>query len=158
MVSIKVLKRFEVFKGLDDKALAKIADICRERTLGEGHICFKQGNRAIELHLCCSGSVDISVWLREPWGIEVTVHRAKGGELFGWSALVEPYTYTASAKCVERTEEIYIKGSDLVDLFEPNPEMGYIVMKNVSAAVSSRLTETREKLSTEIAASINREW
>jgi len=91
------------------------------------------------------------VKLFEPWSREVTIYRTGGGELFGWSALVEPYRYTSSAKCAEKTEEIYIKGSDLLKLFEQYPRTGYVVMRNLSAIISSRLTETRQKLSKEYA-------
>lgn len=158
MVSTQVLKEFGLFQGLDDSELTKIAELCNERTLDEGTLYFDQGKEAKEIHLCRSGKVDIVVRLREPWGIEVTVHKAGGGEVFGWSSLVEPYIYTASAKIVERTEDIYIKASDLSKLFEENTRIGYIFMRNLSAVISSRLTEYRQKLSVEIAATIKKEW
>lgn len=158
MVSTQVLKEFGLFQGLDDSELTKIAELCNARTLDEGTLYFDQGKEAKEIHLCRSGKVDIVVRLREPWGIEVTVHKAGGGEVFGWSSLVEPYIYTASAKIVERTEDIYIKASDLSKLFEENTRIGYIFMRNLSAVISSRLTEYRQKLSVEIAATIKKEW
>jgi len=158
MVSTQVLKEFGLFQGLDDSELTKIAELCNERTLDEGTLYFDQGKEAKEIHLCRSGKVDIVVRLREPWGIEVTVHKASGGEVFGWSSLVEPYIYTASAKIVERTEDIYIKASDLNKLFEENTRIGYVFMRNLSALISSRLTEYRQKLSVEIAATIKKEW
>ena len=158
MVNIQVLKEIGLFKGLDDSELAKIAELCHERTLDAGVLYFAQGNNATELHLCRSGKVDIIVRLREPWGIEVTVHTVNGGGIFGWSSLVEPHIYTASAKCVERTEDIYIKAAALTKLFEQNPNIGYVLMRNLAAVISSRLTEYRHKLSLEIAATIRKEW
>ena len=158
MVNIQVLKEIGVFEGLDDGELAKIAELCHERTLDAGVLYFSQGHNATELHLCRSGKVDIMVRLIEPWGIEVTVHTIKGGGVFGWSSLVEPHIYTASAKCVERTEEIYIKAADLTKLFERNHNMGYVLMRNLAAVISSRLTEYQQKLSVEIAATIRKEW
>ena len=102
--------------------------------------------------------MDIVVRIHEPWGAEVTVHSAITNEVFGWSALVEPYVYTATAKCVGKVDEVYIIGTDLIKLFEQNPEIGYIVTRNLSVMVSNRLMETREKLSKEIAASTNLDW
>jgi len=158
MVSTQVLKEFGLFKGLDDSELTKIAELCHERTLDDGTMYFDQGKKATELHLCRSGKVDIIIQIWEPWGIQVTVHTAGGGDIFGWSSLVEPYIYTASAKIVERTEDIYIKASDLNNLFEDNPRIGYIFMRNLSAVISSRLTQYRKKLGVEIAATIKKEW
>ena len=152
MVTIADLKRFGVFKGLEDDELAAIAELCRERTFGKGALCFSRGKRAMELHLCRSGRVDIVVELSQPSGTsEVAVHTATAGEVFGWSALVGPHKYTASARCVERTEDITIRGSQLVDLFEQNYHMGYRVMRNLSTAVSSRLAAARERLTESVA-------
>jgi CRP-like cAMP-binding protein len=102
--------------------------------------------------------VNIVVKIHEPWGMDVTVQTAKAGEVFGWSVLVEPYIYTASAKCEGKVKEIYIKGSELRDLFEQNPHMGCILMNNLSASINSRLTETRKKLTKAIAAASHKDW
>lgn len=140
---------FEVFKGLDDKELAKIAELAYVGPLCEGQRIFIEGKRATHLHLLRSGQVDIVVWVREPWNRNVTVHQVKTGELFGWSALVVPHTYTASAQCVEAGEQICIGGSELLHLLDQYPHMGYIVMRSISAEISARLTQTRKRLSTE---------
>ncbi|HEY50200.1 MAG TPA: cyclic nucleotide-binding domain-containing protein [Dehalococcoidia bacterium] len=158
MISHEILKEFALFEGINDEVLKDIAELCHERSYGEGDSCFLQGRKATELYLCRSGRVDVTVQVREPWGMEVTVHTATVGELFGWSAMVEPYVYTASAKCQERTEAICINRSDLLDFFRKRPEVGYLVMTNLGAVISSRLTESRLKLSKAMAAAANLEW
>ncbi len=150
MISSQILKEFRLFNGLDDSELAKIAEFCYERSLKANTICFIQDRDATDVHLCCSGEVDIIIQLYEPWGTEVRVHKIRKGEVFGWSALLEPHTYTSSAKCAGIVEEVYIKGSDLLDLFEQNLHMGYVVMRNLSAIISSRLREDRQRLSREL--------
>ena len=82
MVSSQILKEFVLFNGLDNSELSQIAVICHERSLDDGALCFVQGNKAMEIHLCRSGEVNIVVKIHEPWGMEVTVHTAKAGELF----------------------------------------------------------------------------
>jgi CRP/FNR family cyclic AMP-dependent transcriptional regulator len=158
MVPFEALKEFGLFDGLDDSELAKVAELCQERTFEEGDICFRQNSNANELHLCRFGKMNIVVSIWEPWAREVTIYIAKAGEVFGWSALVEPYLYTSSAKCVEKTQEIYIKGSDMKELFDQNPRIGYVVMTNLSATISSRLSETRQKLSREYAAATQHDY
>jgi CRP/FNR family cyclic AMP-dependent transcriptional regulator len=149
MVTASVLKGFEPFKGLNDGELAKIAELCSEVSLTKDERIFAEGTRATHLHLLRSGKVDVVIWVGEPWNKDITVHQARPGELFGWSGVVAPYTYTASAECVEAGEEISIRGSGLLDLFDKNPRMAYAVMRNLSAQISARLRETRQKLSTE---------
>ena len=149
MVTIQVLKGFELFKGLRDSELSKIAELCHVQTMQEGDQPFVEGARATDLHLCRSGKVDVTIWIREPWNTNVAVHRVEPGQLFGWSALVAPYTYTASAVCVESGEEIRIKGNDLLVMMDENPVIGYKIMTNLDAEISARLMQTRQKLSIE---------
>ncbi len=158
MISHEVLKEFALFEGLNNEVLKNIAGLCHEHSYREGESCFLQGRKATELYLCRSGRVDVTVQVREPWGMEVTVHTSTAGELFGWSAMLEPYVYTASAKCQEITDVICINRSDLIDFFRKSPEVGYLVMTNLGAVISSRLTESRLKLSKAMAAAANLEW
>lgn len=149
MVNVDVLKGFELFQGLNDSDLLKIAQICHLHTLQEGDLIFKEGNRAADIHLCHSGKVDVTIWIREPWNKNVVVHRVVPGELFGWSALVAPYTYTASAECVEPGEVILVSGYELLMLLDRNPSVGYRIMTNLDTEISARLMQTRQKLSME---------
>jgi CRP/FNR family transcriptional regulator, cyclic AMP receptor protein len=158
VVTKHVLKEFKIFKGLDDSELEKIAGLCHERTLKKGALLFTQGTKSTKLHLCRTGGADITIQLFEPHGIEVTVHQLKAGEVYGWASLVKPNLFTASAKCIEKTEEIYIKAVDLRKLFNENNHVGYVIMKNLAEVVSSRLTEHMKKLAVEIATDIRKEW
>jgi len=150
MISRQDLKGFGLFNGLDDSELAQIAEFCHERNRPARTICFVQDRKAEDMHLCRSGKVDLIIQLYEPAGTEVKIHTIEEGEVFGWSALMEPCTYTSSAKCVGMVEEVYIKGSDLVNLFEQNLHIGYVVMRNLSNIIHSRLTQDRQRLSREL--------
>ena len=149
MINVHVLKGFDLFQGLTDNDLSKIADLCHLHTIQEGDIIFKEGNRATDIHLCNSGKVDVTIWIREPWNKNVVVHRVVAGELFGWSALVAPYTYTASAECVEPGDVIVVNGHALLMMLAENPTVGYRIMTNLDTEISARLMQTRQKLSME---------
>ena len=149
MVNVHILKGFELFKGLSEDSLAKIAELGHLYAIREGDRIFAETTKARDVHLCRSGKVDILIWVGQPWNRNIAVHRAGPGEVFGWSALVAPYIYTASAECVESGEEIRFKGSELITLFGQNPDIGYAIMENLSANVSLRLTQTRQRLVSE---------
>ncbi len=146
MVTVQHLKEFALFKGLTDSDLERIAELCHLHTLHEGDRILEEGTRATNLHICCSGKVDIVTWVKKPWNKYVRVHQAQAGEVFGWSALVEPYTYSASGVCVEDGEEIRIAGSDLRALLHQYPHMGYTIMENIAAEISARLVQMRQSL------------
>lgn len=160
MTTIQELKSYKLFNGLTDDELSRIVPLCQERSLKKGTICFKQGTPASELHLCRIGKVNIVVQHFEAPTIYVRVHTAVEGEVFGWSALVEPFQYTASAICVENTEEIYLRNADLFKLFDQVPRTGYTFMKNLAAIVSSRVTDYGKRLSKDVAldARDDHEW
>jgi len=147
MISLQDLRRFDIFNGLEDGELAEIAALCREHVYEPESICFTEGIKAEDLYLLQEGQVEIKIELRRPWRhTKSTVTTIGPGRLFGWSALVEPGIFTATARCPKRSEVIAIRGADLIDLFEKNSHIGYVVMKNLSAVIGSRLTRTRQRL------------
>lgn len=160
MTTIEELKTYRLFDGLDGEDLGRIAPLVRERSMEKGTICFRQGTPAGELHLCRSGRVDLVVQHFEAPTIYVTIDTVKEGEAFGWSALVEPYRYTSSAICAEKTTEFYLAPEDLLQLFDDVPRIGYIFMKNLAALVSSRVTSYGKRLSKDVAldARDDHEW
>jgi CRP-like cAMP-binding protein len=135
MCTVQVLKGFGLFKGLDDSELSKIAVLCHVNAMHEGDQIFKEGTRATDLNLCRNGKVNIVIWVREPWNKNVVVHRVEPGEVFGWSALVAPYTYTASAECVESGEQVSIAGHELLAVLDQYPLVGYKIMSNLTAEI-----------------------
>lgn len=146
MVSVEKLKNIDIFKGLNENQLGKITELCEERELEAGARCFTQGEKAEKLHICVSGAVDIKVWLRMPWGIELTLYTARDGVTFGWYALVEPYIYFNTAQCVKKTVELTIDNSKLLELFKEDPKIGYLVFDNLLIVMKSILQEDQYKL------------
>jgi CRP-like cAMP-binding protein len=151
MTTIQELKTFQLFDGLSDDDLKRLVPLANERSHNKGTICFRQGTPASELHLCRSGQVDIVVQHFEAPTIYVKIDTLLKGQAFGWSALVVPYFYTASAICAEKTAEIYFRRDDLFKLFDQVPIIGYVFMKNLAAIVSSRITKYEKRLSKDIA-------
>jgi CRP/FNR family cyclic AMP-dependent transcriptional regulator len=149
MVTVQRLKEFELFKGLSDSDLERIAELCHLHTLHEGDRILEEGTRATNLHILCSGKVDIVTWVKKPWNKYVRVHQAQPGEVFGWSALVAPYNYSASAICAEDGEEIRIRSTDLLALFHQHHHIGYTIMENLAADIGARLIQMRQSLITE---------
>lgn len=151
MVTTEVLKEFDLFKGLTEGELSKVAKLCHEHTLPSGALCYAQESTATRLHLCRSGKVDIVFQLPDPRDLKVTLHRLHKGDIFGWPAISDPPINTASAVCRETTEEIWILGSDLLNLFEQDSHIGYLVMKNLNSLIRLRMKESRKNLSLDIA-------
>ena len=149
MVTIQSLSRFPIFEGLTDDELERIAALCREDVYEAGATFHEEGAVSEYLYIVQNGEVSLEMELElQPYASprQTLIEVLTKGEVFGWSALVEPHTRTLSAKCVERARVIVIKGSDLLDLFESEPHIGYRMMARVTRIVASRLQDTRQSL------------
>jgi CRP-like cAMP-binding protein len=151
MVSTDILKSINLFSGLTQTELAGIAKLCRERTYESGSVIFTIGGSATDVYLLETGKVDIQIEFKiYDYEILTTVYTVGKGEIFGWSALVPPHRLTASARCEGKADVMMINGKELLEYLEKDRRVGYVVMKNLSALVSSRLASTTIALRHEI--------
>ena len=151
MVSTDILKSISLFSGLTQTELAGIAKLCRERTYESGSVIFTIGGSATDVYLLETGKVDIQIEFKiYDYEILTTVYTVGKGEIFGWSALVPPHRLTASARCEGKADVMMINGKELMEYLEKDRRIGYVVMKNLSALVSSRLASTTIALRHEI--------
>lgn len=151
MVTIQDLKQFDLFAGLDDSELAQVAQLCTRRLCENASQVFSPGAPAEDIFLLegKNDAVQIEVLVGER-GPRTVIHTLQKGEAFGWAALVPPHQRTATARCVERASLIGLNGRRLTELLEKNEHMGYVVMKNLSAILSARLSHTTLALRREI--------
>ncbi len=151
MVSTEILRSFSLFSGLGQTELAGIAKLCRERAYESGSLIFTIGGSATDVYLLETGKVDIQIEFKiHDYEIMSTVYTVGKGEIFGWSALVPPHRLTASARCEGKADVIMINGKELMEFLEKDRRIGYVVMKNLSALISSRLASTTIALRHEI--------
>jgi CRP-like cAMP-binding protein len=151
VVSAQDLKQFNLFVGLEESELAEIAKLCTRRTYESGAEVFSPGAPAGDVFLLEGGNdavqIEISMCEHSP---RTVLHTLQKGEFFGWAALVPPHQRTATARCVGRASVICVDGKALMGLLEKDGHMGYVVMKNLSGILSTRLTYTTLVLRREI--------
>jgi signal transduction histidine kinase len=149
VVASRTLKRFQIFEGLTDSQLERIAELCREEVYPGGVTIFEEGGRAENLYLLWQGTValemKIQAWPQEP-PKKTVIDVIARGEPFGWSALAEPHILTLAAKTLEQSRVIIVRGDDLHQLLESDHHMGYSVTERLTNVVGGRLKDTRAKL------------
>lgn len=153
MDTINTLKRAEVFLGLDDNELERIASLssCREETYQPEDVIFKSKNQAKDLYIVSDGQVELVVRNTRASGEtekEVVVDRVSKGGLFGWSSLVKPHYYTLTAVCRKQTRLLVINGSELQELFQNNIEIGFKVYQSLSQIIGNRLRYMEQSIAT----------
>jgi len=146
-MAIKVsLSEFTLFKDLPEEVIDKVDKLCEEATFKAGDFIFREGDSADKLHFLVDGSIVLKVNLTSrPDSITVSAVNKKH-ESFGWSGIVAPYHYTASAVCDTDCSIFTVNGESFMKLLEEYPSAGFIVMKRITELVASRLRTSRQAL------------
>ena len=147
------LKRAELFLGLDDADLLRIATLpsSHEVVFSPGEAIIRGGARASDLFVLREGEVDLVMAVPSEHLDEahtVQVDRVTTGGCFGWSALVRPHFYVMSAVCRRPSEVVNISGAELMALFEEEHSIGYRVFQSLSHIIGARLRDVEQALAT----------
>lgn len=146
MVSAQQLSEFELFEGLSVEQLETVADLCEEVTCSRGEMLFWEGDEAGLLYILLEGKIHISLQLSSrPERVTMSII-GEHGQPFGWSGVVAPHYYTASALCESDCRALAINGQELLQVLAQDPTMGFVVIQRVAEVISTRLRNTRSAL------------
>ena len=145
---VSILKRCEVFVGLDDSDLEKIAALhsWRRENYKEGIFIFRENVRANDFYILEEGEVRLVIDVHHEGTREVTqvpVDAITKGDVFGWSSLVSPHSLTLSALCVRPSSVMVVNGAELSALMDSDHSLGYEIMKGLVRVIGARLRDLR---------------
>ncbi len=147
---IEFLRHSELFAGLNDDMLRKIALLCRQDSYRAKTVLFAEGDSADKVYMLQEGIVVIRIQPAPDANSIVVQPVEKKYSVFGWSGLAEPNVYTATAVCATEAKVVTIDGKELMALLEEYPSVGLVVMRRVAAIISARLRHTREHLTRDV--------
>ena len=128
-------KEFDLFRGVSQRVIAEIGKLGEEVTFKRDEIVFSADEPGSYFYELMEGEVDIVVLEKE--NMHFVVKRQ--GEIFGWSALVEPYVYSATARCLLPARAIRIGRDVIENAVKRHPEEGLIIYKHLIGIVAQRL-------------------
>ena len=137
--AIDVLKKLPILKGLSHGDYLKILTLCSSNPLNDGQVLFREGDEGASLYVILSGEITIMI---EGRGL---VQSLESGETVGEMALVTNMERTATAIAAKSTLLLELHPKMLYDLFDQNPRIGYITMKNIASILAERLTKETKK-------------
>lgn len=149
-VSLKTLRQFALLDGLADPELLLVSRLAREESHPAEAVLFSEGTEATALYLLVKGKVSLEKRIQlGPHGSSrmATIEILSPGASFGWSAVVAPYVYTASAVCMEPCTVVALDGPGLRRLCASNHLIGHLLMEQVARVVATRLKDTTHTLS-----------
>ncbi|MGA2033809.1 MAG: cyclic nucleotide-binding domain-containing protein [Thermoguttaceae bacterium] len=144
MVSPEILRRYPYFAAISDESLKRIAMVAEEKCIKAGTPLFGEGDPASHLSVILRGEVNIQYLLGN--GELRTVDTLVPGDLLGWSAIIEPFKYTAIGVTTRDTELLCVDGVKLREIFEHDPLLGYRLAIQVAKLLAHRLEGARVQL------------
>ncbi len=146
MITKEMLTNFDLFKGVPESVLEEVAKLCEEVFVQKDGYVFREGETANKLHLLVKGSIALRVNLTSrPESVTVSIV-SRPNQTLGWSGVVAPNHYTASAFCEEDSHLLAIPADKFMQVLEAHPEAGFKVMLRITEIISDRLRNSRQAL------------
>jgi|MudIll2142460700_1097286.scaffolds.fasta_scaffold06204_4 CRP-like cAMP-binding protein len=137
------IRQAELFEGVSANAKRTIEAQGMERSYKAGEVVFKEGDESEYFYMLEEGKVDLYVGKQEE--MRFLVHYP--GEIFGWSALVKPHRYLASARCEVESTITKVPRSVIDIISKDYPSDGQLIYKHLAGILAERLIEAyRENL------------
>jgi CRP-like cAMP-binding protein/1-acyl-sn-glycerol-3-phosphate acyltransferase len=146
--TLELLAGSPFFEGFDPRDLAELASHARVVAFRATERVFAEAEPATALFLLVSGAVELSFATRvdkeRPRLVVQTLTHA--GQPIGWSAMVEPYAYRATATAKEPTRLLALDRDVLDRQAKAHPSFGVALMRAIVGVVGDRLRATRLRL------------
>lgn len=144
MISANVianLRRVEIFAGLSDEELVKLAEICHVLRVNAGHKIFKEGDDGSELYILHEGCVKVALNTRASDGTfePTTINMLYSGQSFGEMSLLGGATRSATISAADKCTLLMLHKAEFDRLCELNPHIGFVVMRNLASDLAYKL-------------------
>jgi CRP-like cAMP-binding protein len=134
-----------LFKGLNSGQMEEVMHIGNQVPMKKGQQIIKEGQAANGVYILRSGAVELMTTVEKDFDLPISILR-QPGDVFGTSALVPPYQYSLSARCVEEGILLCMETASLRKLAAEDRDIGCQMMTNLAAHFLDRLRETRQEV------------
>jgi CRP-like cAMP-binding protein len=150
MITPERLRRLDFFALFDDVHRQALADITEEEQVPQGITLFEEKQPATAFYFLIEGYIDLYQRTFDTYyptlSKDLLVGAVHPREIFGLSAIVEPYIYKATARTAQPCHYIKFDAAGLRELIDEDCRLGYIFMREISVALTDRLMDTRVEL------------
>jgi CRP-like cAMP-binding protein len=136
------IREVELFQQIPSHIIDEIAQFATEESYSVEQVLFREGDFADYLYILEDGQIAVTL----PGKETITFPVDDTGSVFGWSALVEPRRYTATAECTMESKVIKIDGERLLRLFERHPNEGLMIMRRLAGVIGTRLVQSYRRM------------
>lgn len=124
-----LLRRSEVFSGVDEASLSALAELARGRTWPEGRTIFQRGDTDTFLVAILSGRVRLA--LSTARGRELVLRHVGPGDVIGEFALIDGEPRSADAIAVTEVRGIVLERPAFLRVAEARPALGLALARHL---------------------------
>ena len=132
------IQEVELFQKISSHIIDEVAELVTEEGYPAGDVLFREGDVADFLYILEEGEINLVISGEKRLSFPMN----KVGAVFGWSSLVEPNRYTATAECVRESKVIKIDAERLMRVFQRHPAEGLTIMKRLAGVIAARLIQS----------------
>ncbi|HBH88023.1 MAG TPA: hypothetical protein DDY17_10555 [Syntrophaceae bacterium] len=136
------IQEVELFQGIPSHIIDEIAELITQESRQAGDVIFREGDVADFLYILEDGDINLIIQGEKRLSFPVNMI----GAVFGWSSLIDPNRYTATAKCVEESKILKIDAERLMRVFQRHHAESLTIMKRLAGVISTRLVNSYKEI------------
>ncbi len=142
---LELMRRSELFEGIEEDALTKFAETGSERTYEAGDVIFVEQSIRDEFYLIVDGRVSIEFALaNEDLGLESVI--LEPGQIIGEIAFIEQGEGSATATAASDLRVLVWKFDDIRAICDADPATGYRFVTAVARVLCERLRKANLRM------------
>lgn len=159
-IAVEDLRLFNIFKGLSDEKLTKIAGTMTLQEVGKGESIIREGDAGDTFYLLMEGAVEITKVLvmrtsrqqvdrtdKSLIQLKSDPHPEFGKPAFGEMALFRDSSKRSATVTATQPSRLgVIHHNDFLELCEQDQEIGFRVLKNIATVLSDRLVKANQDI------------
>lgn len=135
---VRLLQQIEVFHGLNETQLERVAAVLRRETYASGETIIEQDAPGDSMYMIGQGQVE--VLKRDSRGVNRTALFLGEGQVFGELALLDQGLRTATVAADENPTLLYSLTREAFDgLCHADTGLGYLMMRNLALDLAFKL-------------------
>ncbi|HVU27139.1 MAG TPA: Crp/Fnr family transcriptional regulator [Verrucomicrobiae bacterium] len=128
---INTLRSCQLFTGLPQLDLEKIADVTVLKSLEKDDYLFREGDPAHGFYVVQRGAVNVH--RVSATGKEQVIHVFRAGDSFAEVALASERGYPADARAIEPTQVLLVQKAGILELLKRQPELALRMLGSMSS-------------------------
>ena len=136
-----LVRNISCFRDLSKDQIKNIAQIANAVCYPPNKVLFREGESGRNLYFLVKGKIEVLYNIGEAG--QVHVDTISEEEFFGCSALLEPYTYTATMRSLSEIEVIAVDASALRKLMQKDYQLGFILQQLIIKLLIRRVMDFR---------------